>query len=168
MQQMPDARDVAAVGAFLSRRSAWKAPGIVDFLHRTRLPLRLSTIDGAGYPHVTSLWTLLDDGALWCCTQRSALLCRHLAREARVGFEYAVSEPPYRGLSGQGSAAIFDGDAAAMLARLADRYLGDRDPGLRRWLLSRAATEAIVRIVPLRMTSWDFGRRMSAAADTRA
>jgi hypothetical protein len=163
MQEQPQDRDAAALAAALSRRSAWDAGRVAAFLHETRLPLRLATLDADGFPHVTSLWTLLADGALWCCTQRSALVCRHLARESRVGFEYAVGDPPYRGVSGQGRAALADGDAAALLGRLADRYLEDRDPGLRRWLLSRVATEVIVRIEPLRLTSWDFGRRMSPA-----
>jgi hypothetical protein len=162
MSEESQDRDGEALAVALSPRSAWRADQIVAFLRANPLPLRLSTLDAAGFPHVTSLWTRLEDGALWCCTQRSALLCRHLAREPRVGFEYAVSDPPYRGFSGQGRAGIVAGDAATLLAGLADRYLGNRDPGLRRWLLSRVATEAIVRIVPTRVTSWDFGRRMSS------
>ncbi len=46
---------------------------------------------------------------------------------------------------------------------LMDQYLGDRDPTLKAWLLSRVATEAIIELIPTHLTSWDFRNRMTAA-----
>jgi len=153
----------AALAAVLSPKSAWNAAQAVEFLDATRVPLRLSTLDAEGFPHITSLWSLYVDGHWLCCTQRSALACQHLRRNPRVGFEVAVCAPPYRGLSGQGEASVLDEDATALLEQLADRFLEGRDRRLRQWLLSRVSTEVIIRITPRRVTSWDFRRRMSAA-----
>ena len=156
-------REETTLAAVLSPKSAWSAAEAARFLHESRAPMRLSTIDANGYPHVTSLWYLPLDGELLCCTQRSAVICRHLGQNPRVGFEVAVSAPPYRGISGQADAAIVERDAAAVLQILMDRYLEGRDERLRRWLLSRIATEVVIALRPRRATSWDFGRRMSPA-----
>jgi hypothetical protein len=163
MAEIPMQPDVAALAAVLSPKSAWNAAQAVEFLEATRVPLRLSTLDAEGYPHITSLWSLYVDGHWLCCTQRSALACQHLRRNPRVGFEIAVCAPPYRGLSGQGEGQVLEEDATTLLGQLADRFLEGRDRRLRQWLLSRVSTEVIIRITPRRVTSWDFQRRMSAA-----
>lgn len=155
--------NVAALAAVMSLRSAWSAQEACAFLHDSRLPLRLSTVDAAGYPHVTSLWFDFVDGRFLCATQRKAMVARHILRRPQVGFEVAVSAPPYRGLSGQADAAIVAEDAGALLEVLTARYLEGRDPRLRQWLLSRLASEVVIALRPIRMTSWDFGRRMSTA-----
>lgn len=153
--------NVVALAAVMSLRSAWSAQEACAFLHESRLPLRLSTVDAAGYPHVTSLWFNFVDGRFLCATQRKAMVARHVQRRPQVGFEVAVSTPPYRGLSGQADAAIVPEDAGALLEVLTARYLEGRDPRLRQWLLSRVASEVVIELRPCRMTSWDFGRRMS-------
>lgn len=156
-------QDERSLAAVISPKSAWNAAQAARFLHESRLPMRLSTVDAQGYPHVTSLWFLYADGVVLCCTQRSAQVCRHLRHNARVGFEIAVSSPPYRGLSGQAEAALVERDPAVLLQTLIDRYLEGRDASLQRWLMSRIDTEVVIELRPRRVTSWDFGRRMSAA-----
>jgi nitroimidazol reductase NimA-like FMN-containing flavoprotein (pyridoxamine 5'-phosphate oxidase superfamily) len=163
MADIPMQPGAAALAAVLSPKSAWNAGQAIEFLEATRVPLRLSTLDAEGYPHITSLWSLYVDGHWLCCTQRSALACLHLRQNPRVGFEIAVCAPPYRGLSGQGEARVLEEDATTVLEKLADRFLEGRDRRLRQWLLSRVSTEVIIRITPRRVTSWDFQRRMSAA-----
>lgn len=156
--------NLAVMAACVSPRSAWSAHEACAFLHECRLPLRLSSVDAAGYPHVTSLWFDFVDGCFLCATQANAVVARHVRRRPQVGFEVALSTPPYRGLSGQADAAIRPGDASALLEVLTARYLEGRDPRLRRWLLSRVASEVVIELRPRRVTSWDFGRRMSAVA----
>ena len=151
------------IAAALSAKSAWPVVSVLAFLDEARLPLRLATRDAAGYPHITSLWFLHEAGRLFCCTQSSALVARHIARCAQVGFELAVNEPPYHGLTGHGDACLVERDAEALLERLIARYLEDRNPRLRGWLLSRVATEVVIEITPRPLTTWDFRARMSRA-----
>jgi hypothetical protein len=91
------------------------------------------------------------------------VVCKQVQRDRRVGFEVAVNEPPYCGVSGQGEAKILSDDPTELLDGLTDRYLENRDAPLKAWLLSRIATEAIIEVTPIRMTTWDFRRRMTAA-----
>lgn len=153
----------AALAAVLSPKSAWSVGRAAEFLHGAQLPLRIATMDAQGFPHITSLWYRYTAGRLFCCTQRSAVIARHLKHSARVGFELAVNQPPYFGVSGHGEAVILTQDATALLEQMVEHYLEGRDPGLRTWLLSRIATEVVIEITPLCITSWDFRRRMTSA-----
>jgi hypothetical protein len=153
---------IAQIEAALSSKSQWTASAVAAFLLETRIPLRLSTTNSGGYPQITSLWFALREQRLWCCTQGNSVVSRHIQRDGRAGFEVAVNDPPYYGISGYGHARIVDGDATELLTQLVDAQLGERDPKLKAWLLSRVASEAIVEITPVHITSWDFRKRMSA------
>ena len=49
----------------------------------------------------------------------------------------------------------------SILEALVDRYVGTRESGFARWLLSRRDDEMAIRIAPTKVSSWDFARRMS-------
>lgn len=161
---MQDPSASSPLAAVLSAKSRWQVPEIETFLGASRLPLRVSSIDASGFPHITSLWFLYRDGRLYCCTQRQAVISRHLQVNPRVGVELAVNAPPYQGISGTGTARVLAEGAAELLHTLIDRYLEGRDARLRQWLLSRVASEVVIEITPQRLTSWDFSRRMSKPA----
>ena len=149
----------------ISPKSRWTAEAIANFLTGSLLPMRISTVNAKGYPQITSLWFSFRHGQFLCCTQPESLVCRHIRANSRVGFEIAVNDPPYLGVSGQGDARIVEGDTNALLQELTSRYLKDRDPRLKDWLISRAATEVIIAMEPQRITSWDFRQRMTAPHD---
>jgi nitroimidazol reductase NimA-like FMN-containing flavoprotein (pyridoxamine 5'-phosphate oxidase superfamily) len=163
VMQSDQEESTAALAAVLSPKSAWSVARMMEFLHTAHLPLRVATVNADGFPHITSLWFRYAADRLLCCTQQSAVIARHLRHNAQVGFELAVNQPPYHGLSGHGAAAIVSKDSTALLNQLAEHYLEGRDSDLRKWLLSRVATEVIIEITPLRITSWDFRRRMTSA-----
>ncbi len=163
VMQSNEKESTTVVAAVLSPQSAWNAARVTEFLHTAQLPLRVATLDRDGFPHITSLWFRYAAGRIFCCTQQNAVIARHLRYNAQVGFELAVNQPPYHGLSGHGAAVVVTQDAIALLDQLARHYLEDRNPGLRKWLLSRVATEVVIEITPLHITSWDFTRRMTSA-----
>lgn len=146
----------------LSSKSSWDGATIEHFLSDARQPLRLATVNAAGFPQVTSLWFAFTGGALWCCTQQNSLVSKHIQREGRVGFEVAVNEPPYLGVSGYGTAQVLHEDATELLKTLAARYLSSGNTSLQHWLMSRIATEVVIKIVPRHVTSWDFSGRMAS------
>ena len=151
----------------LSAKSKWSAEAIGGFLEEARLPLRISSIDDQGYPQITSLWFVFEEGKFLCCTQPNAVVSKQIEKNAKVGFEVAVNAPPYYGISGQGEARLIQGDQAALLSELTERYLEDRDTDLKAWLLSRADSEVILEVTPHRLTSWDFRARMSSVPTPR-
>ena len=97
----------------LSPKSKWSDQTVIEFLRRTRLPMRISSINASGYPQITSLWFVYRRDRFFCCTQPQSLVCRQIRANERVGFEVAVNEPPYFGVSGQGDARGPSGCAAA-------------------------------------------------------
>jgi hypothetical protein len=132
------------------------------YLRETVVPVRLACLTASGWPLVLSLWFLWRDGALWCASRPGARVVEHLGRDARCAFEVAREAPPYRGLRGQARATVLRAAGGPLLGELIDRYLGARTSPLARRLLAGAADEVAIRVVPTRLTSWDYTARMRA------
>ncbi|MGI9196215.1 MAG: pyridoxamine 5'-phosphate oxidase family protein [Candidatus Nanopelagicales bacterium] len=142
------------------RSGPWGRADIEGFLSETTIPIRIASA-GRTSPLVQSLWFLYDEGAIWCCTQREAILTRRLIADPRCGFEVSGDQPPYRGVRGTAKAEILPDRAADMLPRLIARYLGDEPSPLADWLLSRLDREVAIRLHDLSVTTFDFTPRMS-------
>jgi hypothetical protein len=67
---------------------------------------------------------------------------------------------PYRGIRGRARVRCLPEQGGAVLGRLIDRYLPDRDHPLATWLLSRAADEVAIEITPTWQSRWDYSDRM--------
>ncbi len=152
----------------LSRQSPWSEAQAVEFLDEFRAPLRLSVNTPSGYPLLLSLWFVHEDGRLLCATRGGARVVSLLETDDRCAFELAPNEPPYYGVRGRGRARIDRAGADELLGRLIDRFLGTRESGLARWLLSRASEEVMIAIEPEWVTCWDYRGRMSGCAEDSA
>jgi hypothetical protein len=133
------------------------------YLDATVIPIRLSCVDGSGWPRIFSLWYLRQGREICCSTQSGALVASALGRDARCGFEVAADQPPYRGVRGRGLARVEPRPPDDLLRDLIRRYLGHEESSLARWLLSRRDTEVTIRITPSHLHSWDYTRRMTRA-----
>lgn len=133
------------------------------FLQESRIPLRLSAVDRDGFPVICSLWFLYKDGALYCVSHRKSKIIQVLQERPQCGFEVAVNDIPYRGVRGKATASLSSDSDGSLLSRLLDRYLGDSNPQLANWLLSRKADEIAICLQPKTLSSWDFSGRMSKA-----
>lgn len=131
------------------------------YLSEARIPLRLSCLNGAGWPVVLSLWYLFEDGNLFCATPATAKVVGYLRQEPRCGFEVAGDEPPYCGVRGRALATIVEGRGVEILERLLHRYLGGIDNPLAEQLLSRQESEVAIRLEPESRYVWNFGERMA-------
>jgi hypothetical protein len=140
----------------------WTRERVTQYLTETVVPVRLACHAEDGWPLVLSLWYLYDEEAIWCATQASATVVRHLARDGRCAFEIAPNEPPYRGVRGRGRVIVHPQRGAEVLERLIARYLGPGDSPLARWLRRRAEHEVALHVGSLSVTSWDYTRRMLA------
>lgn len=139
----------------------WDEVGIIEFLNRTFIPIRLAT-NGSSGPLVQSLWFAPQGLDLWCCTQRTSLLTKRLERDDRVGFEIAADTPPYCGVRGTGVAHLVEEDVESTLRTLIERYQGTERTALSEWLISRIDSEVAIRIEPRTISSWDFSHRMNS------
>jgi nitroimidazol reductase NimA-like FMN-containing flavoprotein (pyridoxamine 5'-phosphate oxidase superfamily) len=139
----------------------WQQQQVDSFLSDAKLPVRLSCVASDGFPRVISLWFLYRSNKLYCVTHQSSKLVRMLQQNPRVGFEVAPDAPPYRGVRGQGMAAMQPLGKDPALRQLLERYVGDTESGFSRWLLSRSPEELIITVTPHRMYSWDYRERMA-------
>lgn len=140
----------------------WTTEQIRQFWSTTVIPIRLATTSSSG-PTVQSLWFLPVDDALWCCTQRDALVVRRLTADPSCGFEIAADHPPYRGVRGHGTAALLPDQAGRILPALLARYGIPHEGSLAQWLLSRIDSEVAIQITDLTVSTWDFSERMQDA-----
>jgi nitroimidazol reductase NimA-like FMN-containing flavoprotein (pyridoxamine 5'-phosphate oxidase superfamily) len=131
-----------------------------SFFEQSRIPLRLACLTRQGWPLVVSLWFLNENENIYCATQQSAKIISHLRHNSRCGFEIAGDRPPYRGVRGQGEAALRPELGPAILERLIERYLNGTQTPLGKNLLAHADKEIAIEIRPLRIFAWDFTRRM--------
>ncbi len=146
----------------IKRRGPWSPTQIESFVSETVIPMRLACVAATGYPLVTSLWFLWQDGCFWCAVQEHSRVAAHSRRNARCGFEIAADQPPYRGVRGVADVALVPEAGARVLRACIDRYLGSDQSELAQWLLSRVSTEVALRIEPRRLFSWDYSGRMQA------
>jgi hypothetical protein len=141
----------------------WCRQQVDDFLSQSRIPVQLVCLSADGFPRKSSLWFHYRGGRLHCVSHRSARLVALLQRQPGVGFEVASSEPPYRGVAGQGTASLQALGQDPMLKRLLLRYLGELDSALATWLLSRSDEEVLITVELQRLSSWDCQERMATA-----
>ena len=147
----------------LSAKSAWDTPSIVHFLNDVTIPIRIAVNKGDS-PVICSLWYAFDAEAeaFMCVSHESSHLIELLKQNYRCAFEVAPNDPPYHGVRGQGRASLTRAGAGDALKALTERYLGDTNQELARWLLDRAEQEYLIRLKPVWISSWDYGRRMES------
>lgn len=149
---------------------AWDPGAVASFLTDTAVPIRISCRTPQGNLWMLSLWFRYRDGdgdaaELHCATAADADVVRYLRADPGVAFEVSTNRPPYRGVRGRGSAVVEREGATETLRDLIERYLGDTDSDLARWLLSPDREEVRVRIRPEKLYSWDYSDRMPVDDD---
>jgi len=122
--------------------------------------MRVAANTDSGFPVVLSLWFLPEGDDLLAAVHRDSRIAHRLAADPKCAFEIAPNEPPYRGVRGQAVASMSPKGAGELLERLLDRYLGSTDSSLGRFLLARVEDELVVRLQPVRISSWDYTERM--------
>ena len=143
---------------------AWDADRVEDFLDEVRIPIRLATQRGDGSIWIVTLWYRYREGSFECATWANADVVRFLRNDSEVAFDVSTNAPPYRGVRGNGTAALSRDEGKATLRALIERYLGGTDSSLARWLLSDAREEVRIRIQPHELYSWDYTDRMQGVA----
>ncbi len=126
----------------------------------TKIPIRLAFIKPDGMPNVVSLWHVHLDGKIYCATQKSAKIVSYLEDNPVCGFEIAADKPPYKGIRGEGIAEILYNDGQKILEILIDKYLGDKESTLSKFLKNNSKNEVAIQITPKRIFQYDYSKRM--------
>jgi hypothetical protein len=138
---------------------------VVD-INESRIPLRLAYEDEEGFPRIVSLWFEYCDGDYLCATHADSWIVKHLKARPKIGFEIATNEPPYIGVRGTGSVAVYPMADQPLLDDLLARYQVKADSEFGKFLLRRKDTEMVIRITPIKKSNWNYTKRMEGALAT--
>jgi nitroimidazol reductase NimA-like FMN-containing flavoprotein (pyridoxamine 5'-phosphate oxidase superfamily) len=135
---------------------------MVAYLTDIKIPVRISTIDKNGFPHVVSLWFMFKDNELICATSKFALIVDMLEKNPKCGFEVAPDHPPYCGIRGTGSAQIIEDPNKKVLKEIFNKYCKDNNSKFANFLFSPGRKEISIIISPKSITKWNFAKRMES------
>ena len=138
----------------------WSSEEIQRFLKETTIPMQIAVNDTNTNPLLISLWFISDGLSLWCATQSSAKILRHMQSHPVCGFQISPETMPYRGVRGQAKVTLSDDDGPRVLETVVDKYIDEQESDFSRWLLARKDTEIAIKLEPLKITSWDYSARM--------
>ena len=139
----------------------WSSEEIQRFLKETTIPMQIAVNDTNTNPLLISLWFISDGLSLWCATQSSAKILRHMQSHPVCGFQISPETMPYRGVRGQAKVTLSDDDGPRVLETVVGKYIDEQESDFSRWLLARKDTEIAIKLEPLKITSWDYSPRMN-------
>src|ERR1700755_2611675 len=85
----------------------------------------LATIGRDGFPQITEIWFLYDEGELKLSLNDSRLKTRHLQRDPKCGLLILDLQVPYRYLEVRGNARVEPDDDYAFARKLGAKYDAD-------------------------------------------
>ena len=131
----------------------------LSYLLEERRIATLTTFDVQGMPHVTAVWFLWQNGALYLTTNDRSGKGRNLSRDPRMALCIECREAGREaGLSASGRAELLTGEKATALAgQINGKYL---TPAALNHPVVGAAfsgmSNLVVKLVPERWISWDM------------
>ena len=136
------------------------AEEINKFIPDLKIPIRVGFIKSNDVPAVISLWYVYNDGKLYCASQKTAKIVSYLKKNPLCGFEIAADKPPYKGMRGEGTARILNETGAYVLDLLMEKYLGEKESKLSKYLRNNSKTEVAIEITPQKIFNYDYSKRM--------
>ena len=130
------------------------------FIPDVKIPIRIAFIKSNGTPGVISLWYTYNDCKIYCATQKTAKIVTYLQKNSVCGFEIAADNPPYKGIRGEGTVKILNDKGMNFLEILIDKYLGEKDSTLSKFLRDNSKTEVAIEITPHKIFDYDYSKRM--------
>lgn len=110
------------------RDRAILTPAIAEVLNTGARPAHLITLGIDGRPHVTLVWTGVEDGEIVIAHLSEHQKVRNVRRDARVAISVETGTRHRSGLDEylvvEGTARITEGGAADLLQQLVRRYVG--------------------------------------------
>ncbi len=99
-----------------------------EFLQQPGILCRIATVDAEGAPHVTPVWFIYEDGAIYITPRAASEWLDHIRHDPRVALTIDDQHHPYRKVVIQGIAEVVrqPGDDAAwrdLYRRIATRYV---------------------------------------------
>ena len=126
----------------------------------SKIPIRIAFMRSLFLPSVISLWYLCNGDKIYCATQKTAKIISYLKKNSTCGFEIAADKPPYKGIRGEGTVKILNQTGAYVLDLLIEKYLGEKESELSKFLRNNSKTEVALEITPQKIFHYDYSKRM--------
>jgi len=136
---------------------------INSFIPDLKIPIRVGFVKSNGVPAVISLWYVCKYGKIYCAVQKTAKIVSYLQKNPMCGFEIAADKPPYKGMRAEGNAYILNETGAYVLDLLIDKYLGEKESALTKFLRNNSKAEVAIEITPQKIFNYDYSERMNGA-----
>jgi nitroimidazol reductase NimA-like FMN-containing flavoprotein (pyridoxamine 5'-phosphate oxidase superfamily) len=133
------------------------------FIADSKIPIRIAFMKDVGVPAVISLWYVCNDDKIYCATQKKAKIVSYLQKNPVCGFEIAADKPPYKGIRGEGTIRILNETGSYILDLLIEKYLGEKESTLSKFLRDNSKTEVAIEITPQKIFHYDYSKRMKDA-----
>jgi len=133
---------------------------IDKFIPDEKIPIRVCFIKSNNIPAVVSLWYVYKDDKIYCATQKTAKIVSYLQKNPVCGFEIAADKPPYKGIRGEGNVQFLNKTGAYVLDLLIDKYLGEKESTLSKFLKNNSKDEIAIEITPQKVFNYDYSERM--------
>ena len=123
-----------------------------DLLEQPLLAV-LATFRPDGSVLLSPVWHEWRDDGFSVATGSNGAKVRHLRRDPRASIVVCDDGPPYRGIEIRTTARLSNLEDAAVVARIAGRYLG-QEAGER--YAESAGDDLLIRLEPGELRAWDF------------
>lgn len=122
----------------------------------------LSTIDSNGYPHTVAMWYVMDGEECLMTTYAKSQKAVNIRRNPKVALlvESGVTYDTLRGVLIRGTARLeSEVDLClAVLTQVHAKMHGSQPAGLEDALRQQARKRVVIRVTPVRVSSWDHGK----------
>jgi PPOX class probable F420-dependent enzyme len=132
-------------------------PTEVGALLALDIPAHLATIDADGFPRITPLWFLWDEGAFYMTSVKGQPHLRNIERDPRVALCVDVEERevvdghrPNRRIRAQGEAELAPDDGGTWTRRITLKYVRGEE-GERAAERRAPMARVVIRLLPVRL-----------------
>jgi nitroimidazol reductase NimA-like FMN-containing flavoprotein (pyridoxamine 5'-phosphate oxidase superfamily) len=126
------------------------------------IPAHLATLDPAGFPRITPIWFLWEDGVFYMSSGQERHHVHDLARNSRAGLSIAVEEGqtpggsrPYRQIIVRGNACVHPDTDESWARKLILKYIAGQAGALRA-LQSAGKPLAVISLRPERLLTTGY------------
>lgn len=116
----------------------------------------LATNRRSGYPLLTPIWYLYEDGRFYVTTNRRTAKAHNILRDPKVSLCIDSKQLPYKGVVVDGTAELRDDSDGAWTLRVFTRYLGPEGGREYHDRMMALPGRVLVIITPARLHTWDF------------
>ena len=136
---------------------------IDDFLHNSKLNVRLGTVDKNGDPMIHPVWFYYMNDKIYIETGKDSQKANNIRQKNIVYFSVDEERMPYKGVRGKGTAKIIEGaeNVPPITEKIMIKYMGSLDNPIAKKLMvaAKAGFSVAIEITPKYYSTWDYSRR---------